>query len=316
MEWSAGSNVYKSDTKQLLKLQDIVKKSVNEADEKKPLGQEVSQAVRGRLQRILGGSLNDGGVGLLSYAKGGDPSKEDTPSYALVDLYKNDDQKIEKLNGLETAVEALPALAFNYALELSQFEPLQKEIRGSVKGWTGEHSVASINVVQHISDNLGDATKQTTKAHGILKDFTKSLGVKGPAFKGGVVGAFVGTVGAEAAGSAMLGGGPLTLAAGGIFAAGYLGAQLVQKAKATDRANRETALQMLEGVHQNRVDLYMESYDEVMVTARENFRAQLQKRYKIMDKIGKKDRAFRCIAIAQELREQLHEELDTDLHVA
>lgn len=309
-------NFFKSDTKQLLELQDIVKKNVSKAEQNKPLGQAVSQAIHRRLHRVLGGSAKDIGMGLLPYEKGGDPDKEDTPSFALVTLYKNDDQKVGKIEGLEKAVEALPALATNFALRLSQFEPLQKEIRGSVEGWTGERSVSTINVVQHIADNLGDATEQATKAYGILKDFTKNLGTKGPSFQGGLLGAIVGTVGAEAAGSAMLGGGPLTLAAGGIFAAGYLGAQLVQEAKATDRANRTTALEMFEKFKQNRFDLYMESYEELMETTRENFRAQLQKRYKILDKIGKKDRAFRSIAIAQELREKLHEELSTDLHVA
>lgn len=309
-------NFFRSDTKQLLELQDIVKKNVNEAEQNKPLGQAVSQAVRGRLHSVLGGSANDIGRGLLSYEKGGDPDKEGTPSFALITLYKNDEQKVGKIEGLEKAVEALPALATNFALELSQFEPLQKEIRGSVDGWTGERSVSSINVMRHIADNLGDATEQATNAHRILSDFTKNLGTKSPSFRGGLLGAIVGTVGAEAAGSAILAGGPLTLAAGGIFAAGYLGAQLVQDAKATDRANRVTALEMFEGFKQSRFDLYMESYAELMETTRENFRTQLQKRYKISNKIGKKDRAFRSIAIAQELREQLHEELNTDLHVA
>lgn len=309
-------NFFRSDTKQLLELQDIVKKNVNEAERNKPLGQAVSQAVRGRLHSVLGGSANDIGRGLLSYEKGDDPDKEGTPSFALITLYKNDEQKVGKIEGLEKAVEALPALATNFALELSQFEPLQKEIRGSVDGWTGERSVSSINVMRHIADNLGDATEQATNAHRILSDFTKNLGTKSPSFRGGLLGAIVGTVGAEAAGSAILAGGPLTLAAGGIFAAGYLGAQLVQDAKATDRANRVTALEMFEGFKQSRFDLYMESYAELMETTRENFRTQLQKRYKISNKIGKKDRAFRSIAIAQELREQLHEELNTDLHVA
>ncbi|WP_153467933.1 lipocalin/fatty-acid binding family protein [Komagataeibacter medellinensis] len=309
-------NFFRSDTKQLLELQDIVKKNVNEAERNKPLGQAVSQAVRGRLRSVLGGSANDIGRGLLSYEKGGDPDKEGTPSFALITLYKNDEQKVGKIEGLEQAVEALPALATNFALELSQFEPLQKEIRGSVDGWTGERSVSSINVVRHIADNLGDATEQATNAHRILNDFTKNLGTKSPSFRGGLLGAIVGTVGAEAAGSAILAGGPLTLAAGGIFAAGYLGAQLVQDAKSTDRANRVTALEMFEGFKQSRFDLYMESYAELMETTRENFRTQLQKRYKISNKIGKKDRAFRSVAIAQELREQLHEELSTDLHVA
>lgn len=307
-------NFFRSDTKQLLNLQDIVKENVNKSEQSKPLGQAVSQALRGRLHSALGGSAKD--MGLLSYEKGGDPDKEGTPAFALVTLYNNDDQNVGKIEGLEQAVEALPALATNFALELSQFEPLQKEIRGSVDGWTGERSVSSINVVQHIADNLGDATEQATKAHKILNDFTKNLGTKSPSFRGGLLGAIIGTVGAEVTGSAVLGGGPLTLAAGGIFAAGYLATQLVQGAKATDRANRATALEMFEGFKKNRFDLYMESYAELMETTRENFRAQLQKRYKVSNKIGKKDRAFRSVAIAQELREKLHEELNTDLHVA
>lgn len=312
-------NFFKSDTGQLLKLQNLVKKNVGEAEKNRPLGQEVSQAVNRRLQRVLGKSTEDNGTGLLSYDKGDVPDKEtgQTPSAALVALYKDDDKHAEKNAELEKAVTALPALATNFALSLSQFEPFQKEIRGASGGWTGESGVSSINVVKHISDNLGDATEQATKAHGILQSFTKNLGSKtSSSARHGLWGAVIGTVGAEATGSALLSGGPVTLAAGAVFAAGYLGVSLVQEAKTTDRANRATALEMFESFKQNRFDLYMESYDELMETTRENFRAQLQKRYKISDKIGKKDRAFRSIAIAQELREQLHEELDTDLHVA
>lgn len=312
-------NFFKSDTKQLLKLQNLVKKNVSEAEKKSPLGQEVSQVVKKRLQNNLGKSIEDNGTGLLSYDKGDVPSNGtgQTPSAALIALYKDDDKHVEKHTGLEKAVTALPALAVNFALSLSQFEPFQKEIRDLSGDWTDKSGVSSINVVKHLFDNLGDATEKATKAHEIWQGFKKNLGptTSSPA-RHGLWGAVIGTVGAEAAGSALLSGGPVTLAAGAVFAAGYLGASLVQEAKATDRANRAAALGMLESFNQNRFDLYMESYDELMETTRENFRTQLQKHYKISDKVGKKDRAFRSIAIAQELREQLHGELNTDLHVA
>ena len=112
-----------------------------------------------------------------------------------------------------------------------------------------------------------------------------------------------------AAATGVLAGGVLAAGAA-VLAAGYLTVNTLQEVRVHDRANRVSALSMLQSVGDTRHREYMDVFDDLMEKMRDNLEYALRRRYLISDTLAKKDRVVHAIAVAQQLREDFSEELN------
>lgn len=312
-------NFFKKETSKILRVQSFVEEAVKRSDEVRSLGDLVDDEVSQPIRRVLGGSIANGkqdDVRIMEYDKGGEVESSGTPAHALMVL--SSDSKVNgRIDGLDKAVQALPAMATEIVHSLSHYEPFQNALRKVPIDLKNGGAISYVNPVQHFTDNVGDAFDRTREMGKVCKSFQELLGKKAP--KVGLAGRVIaGTLGVEAAaggGAAFLSGGPITLAAGAIFATGYLGVSMMQEARVHDRANREAALGMLESIRSARINVYLSNFDDVMESTRDGLNNLLKKRYNVSEKFSRKDRAIRSIVIAQQIREELHEVLGENINV-
>ena len=301
------TSFFSSDTKQLLKLE----KAVSEADTHGGnLAMEIAEALEGPVRAILTRSSSHddsdaekylqitGPEGETHYTavpwtRGGEINNPDSPAYALVKLFSPDDAQFlqGKLTGIEDAIKMLPALTLEWARIAS------KVPASYVNG--PEASISVFNPVEYASKQISPSV---STAKTLMKTAAQVMLVTDVASVG---------VGASGVAATGLLASPVAIAGTALLAVGYLGTSMLQEIRGHDRANRATGLAMLKNAQSVRLQEYVDVFDNLMDTARENLIEMLKRRYKVSDGLAKKDRVMHAIAVAKEMREELIEGLDS-----
>lgn len=296
---------FSSDTKQILKLENAVSEADSQGGN---LALETAEALEEPVRKILTqsslpedsktkkylqitGPEDKKPYTVVPWTNGGEISNPDSPAYALVTLFSSNEKQFleEKLTGLEDAIKMLPALT----LELAR-------LGSKVPASYVDEPKSGISVFNPVEYAAKQIRPSVSTAQTLMKTAAQVMLVTD-----------IASAGAGAGGIAATGllAGPVAIAGTALLAVGYLGANMLQEARGHDRANRATGLTMLRNAQSVRLQEYMDVFDDLMDTARENIRDVMKRRYKISDGLAKKDHVMHALSIAKEMREELVEEL-------
>ncbi|WP_395334294.1 hypothetical protein WBP06_18455 (plasmid) [Novosphingobium sp. BL-8H] len=348
---SHARSFFDTETERLIKLKSAVAKADEQAGRLAPM---VVQALTGLIEKVLAPSRSDGvktssrlllgklstgnsEVELIPWAGGGSLEKESSPVHALVTLFsaeKSDDVG-KPLVGLDEAVKILPALTLEWARAANTaigtpmpaatedpwiFDPLGFALKNGEETISNARSLmrtiaATILAadIAELSDQAGEATTgEAATGEAATGETISNTSTSESDQMSGVANAA--TIGLAGKAAAALLTNPVFLAGTAIVAAGYLTVSMLQEVRAHDRANRASALGMLQRAGEFRLQQYMASYDEMMASMRENLEHALRRRYRIADSLARKDRIVHAIAVAQQLREEFSESLEDPEH--
>lgn len=318
----------------------MLKAAVTEADEGAGrLAPMVARALTTPIQKVLAPlrsdgferparlSLKDPSVGdseleLIPWVDGGSPAKEGSPVHALVTLFSDEksDELGKALVGLDQAMRILPALTLEWTrvANTTMVAPLPDTSEApsvfDPLGFTLKNGEATVNNARSLMRTVAatilaaDIAELGEQADDAIAG--ENTAVETNATDAGVDAANMAGAALAAKAAPALLTNPVFLAGTAIVAAGYLTVSMLQEVRAHDRANRASALGMLQRAGEFRHAQYMAAYDDMMGSMRENLEQALRRRYRIADSLAKKDRIIHAIAVAQQLREEFSAELD------
>lgn len=349
---SHARSFFDTETERLTKLKTAVGKADRKAGRLAPMAAE---ALATPIQKVLAPLKSDDSktsrlllkepsaghseLELIPWVGGGSPEKQNSPVHALVTLFSAEkaDDIGKAIEGLDQAIKILPALTLEWARaantalvaplpnateEPKIFDPLGFTLQNGEENVNKARSLMRTIAATILAADIAELGEQAGEAieASAPENSGGTTGQKsetGAAEPNPTLGAIntAATIGAGKAASALLTN-PVFLAGTAIVAAGYLTVSMLQEVRAHDRANRVSALGMLQRAGEARHEQYMTAYDDMMDSMRDNLEQALRRRYRIADRLAKKDRIVHALAIAQQLREEFSELLEDVDHGA
>lgn len=313
-----------------------LKEGVAEADRQAGLlAPRVAEALKRPVQRVLSPERGDNSqlapllvdcladgqkFEVIPWTSGGGIEREDTPAHALVTLFSDEqsEQAGKKLVGLETAIKILPALALEWTRVANEMpvtnqpdlvephatlDPLQFTLNNAGPAASNAQILMRTVAATILAADVAELSEQADDAITAEADSADGTGNGDAAIGAAATAAMAKVV-------PTLFANPVFLAGTAVVAAGYLTSSMLQEIRAYDRANRVSALGMIQRTGEFRYRGYMNAYDDMMSAMRENLKQALRRRYRVADSLAKKDRIVHAIAVAQQLREEMIEAMD------
>jgi len=346
------ASFFKGESERIIKLKAAVAQADKHAGTLAPL---VAAALKTPIEKILNPQLlgqpekakaltvHDSSSGqeyeVIPWAGKGDVKAQNSPAHALVTLFpdKEPDKEQEGLGkrpvGLEDALKMLPAFTLERTRVASAMPltPRTGQAEAPLAFNPLESALANLGPAADNARSLMRIVAATILAVDVAELGEQAIDPAAPEVGNGDVGpdeapsdesgmpGMAQTLGVAVSTKAAAGllTNPVFLTGTAIVAAGYLTISMFQEIRLSDRANRVSALGMLQRVGEFRHRQYMDAYDDTMESMRTYLEAKLRGRYRISNSLDKKDRIVHAIAVAQQLREEFADGLeDSDYHVS